>query len=59
MSKSLTDPEFYKEHRKLVSEDPTPLLPDENQKAIRDLPRDAETIALFNRLAGPEPLPVR
>ena len=59
MSKSLADPEFYKEHRKLVSEDPTPLLPDENQKAIRELPRDAETIALFNRLAGPEPLPVR
>jgi tripartite-type tricarboxylate transporter receptor subunit TctC len=59
MSKSLSDPEFYKEYKKLVAEEPTPLLPDENQKAIRELPRDAETIALFNRLAGPAPLPGR
>ena len=49
----------YKEHLKLVSEEPTPLLPEENQKAIRELPRDAETIALFNKLAGPQPLPRR
>jgi tripartite-type tricarboxylate transporter receptor subunit TctC len=59
MSKSLSDPEFYKEHEKLLSEDPTPLLPDENLKAIRELPRDAETIALFKLLAGPAPLPAR
>ena len=59
MTKSLNDPEFYKEHKKLVSEEPTPLLPEENQKAIRELPRDLETIALFNRLAGPGLLPRR
>jgi tripartite-type tricarboxylate transporter receptor subunit TctC len=59
MTKSLTDPEFYKEHVKLLSEEPTPLLPEENQRAIRELPRDAETIALYKRLAGPEPLPSR
>jgi tripartite-type tricarboxylate transporter receptor subunit TctC len=59
MAKSLSDPEFYKEYKKLLSEEPTPLLPEENQKAIRELPRDAETIALFNRLAGPSPLPAR
>jgi tripartite-type tricarboxylate transporter receptor subunit TctC len=59
MTKSLKDPEFYKEYKKLVSEEPTPLLPEENQKAIRELPRDAETIALFNKLAGPGPLPPR
>ncbi|HEX2230470.1 MAG TPA: hypothetical protein VHM64_25340 [Candidatus Binatia bacterium] len=59
MTKSLSDPEFYKEHKKLLSEEPTPLLPDENQKAIRELPRDAETIALFKLLAGPAPLPGR
>jgi hypothetical protein len=34
-------------------------LPEENQKAIRELPRDTETIALFNKLAGPGPLPPR
>jgi tripartite-type tricarboxylate transporter receptor subunit TctC len=59
MTKSLTDPEFYKEHVKLLSEEPTPLLPEENQKAIRELPRDAETIALYKKLAGPESLPPR
>jgi tripartite-type tricarboxylate transporter receptor subunit TctC len=59
MTKSLTDPEFYKEHKKLVGEEPTPLSPEENQKAIRELPRDAETIAVFNKLAGPAPLPPR
>jgi tripartite-type tricarboxylate transporter receptor subunit TctC len=59
MTKSLTDPEFYKEHKKLLSEEPTPLLPEENQKAIRELPRDAEIIALFKLLAGPAPLPAR
>jgi hypothetical protein len=59
MTKSLTDPEFYKEHVKLLSEEPTPLLPEENQKAIRELPRDVETIALYKKLAGPESLPPR
>ena len=37
----------------------TPLSPEENQRAIRELPRDVETIALFNKLAGPAPLPPR
>jgi tripartite-type tricarboxylate transporter receptor subunit TctC len=59
MSKSLSDPEFNKEYKKLLSEEPTPLLPEENQRAIREWPRDAETIALFNKLAGPSPLPAR
>jgi tripartite-type tricarboxylate transporter receptor subunit TctC len=59
MTKSLNDPEFYKEHKKLVSEEPTPLSSEENQRAIRELPRDAETIALFNKLAGPGLLPPR
>jgi tripartite-type tricarboxylate transporter receptor subunit TctC len=59
MAKSLSDPEFYKEYKKLLSEDPTPLSPEENQRAIRDLPRDAETVALFNKLAGAGPLPAR
>jgi tripartite-type tricarboxylate transporter receptor subunit TctC len=59
MAKSLRDPDFYKEYKKLLSEEPTPLSPEENLKAIRELPRDAETIALFNKLAGPAPLPSR
>jgi hypothetical protein len=52
MTKSLKDPEFYKEYKKLLSEEPTLRLPDENQRAIRKLPRDPETIALYKLLAG-------
>lgn len=59
ITKTFNDPAFPKEYKKLVSDDPSPLFPDENQKAIRELPRDAETIALFNKLAGPGPLPPR
>ena len=39
--KSFKDPEFVKEYRKVVGEDPTPLMPEENERAIRELPRDA------------------
>jgi tripartite-type tricarboxylate transporter receptor subunit TctC len=56
---TFNDPQFSKEYKKLVGDDPSPLFPDENQKAIRELPRDPETIALYNKLAGPGPLPPR
>lgn len=57
--KTFKDPEFPKEYKKIVGDDPSPLLPEENQRAIRELPRDAETVALFNKLAGPGSLPPR
>ena len=59
INKSFSDPEFSKEYKKLVSDDPAPLTPEANEKAIRELPRDPETIELFNKLAGPGPLPPR
>jgi tripartite-type tricarboxylate transporter receptor subunit TctC len=59
ITKTFKDPAFTQEYRKLVSDEPSPLFPDENQRAIQELPRDAETIALFNKLAGPGPLPPR
>jgi hypothetical protein len=59
MRKTLSDREFYKEYRKLVGEDPTPLLPDANEKAIREIPRDLETVGLFKKFIGPGPLPPR
>jgi len=59
INKAFNDPGFAKEYRKLVGDDPSPLSPEENQKAIKELPRDAETIALFNQLAGPGALPKR
>ena len=59
MSKTFKDPAFLKEFKKLSADDATPLLPEAQEKAIKDIPRDAEIVALFNKLAGNEPLPPR
>ena len=59
MRKTLADPEFGKEFRKLTGDDPTPLMPEALGKAIRAMPRDADVVELFNKLAGSEPLPPR
>jgi hypothetical protein len=34
-------------------------MPEALEKAIREMPRDADVVELFNKLAGPEPLPAR
>jgi hypothetical protein len=34
-------------------------MPEEQEKVIRDLPRDKEAIELFKKLSGPDPMPVR
>jgi tripartite-type tricarboxylate transporter receptor subunit TctC len=59
MKKALKDPGFPSEYKKLTGDDPTPLLPEENQKAVRELPREPETIELFKKIVGPGPLPPR
>jgi tripartite-type tricarboxylate transporter receptor subunit TctC len=58
--KTHTDPAFIAEYRKLTSGDsPTPLMPDEQAKIVKDIPRDAETIELFKKFAGTGALPPR
>jgi tripartite-type tricarboxylate transporter receptor subunit TctC len=59
MRKTFKDPAFLKEFKKLSGDDATPLLPEAQEKAIKDIPRDSEIVALFNKLAGSEPLPPR
>ena len=59
LRKSFKDADFFKEYRKVTGEDPTPLTPEANEKAIRDLPRDAETVELYKKFAGGGPLPAR
>jgi tripartite-type tricarboxylate transporter receptor subunit TctC len=59
MRKTFRDPAFLKDFKRLSADDATPLLPEAQEKAIRDIPRDAEIIALFNKIAGSEPLPAR
>ena len=57
--KTFKDPAFLKEFKRLSADDATPLLPEEQEKAIKEIPRDTEIVALFNKLAGNDPLPPR
>ena len=59
MRRALNEPGFSAFFRKLVGEDPTPLMPEELQKVILNVPRDSETVALFNKIAGAGRLPER
>jgi tripartite-type tricarboxylate transporter receptor subunit TctC len=59
MRKTFRDPAFLKEFKRLSADDATPLLPEAQEKAIKDIPRDAGIIALFNKIAGNDPLPPR
>jgi tripartite-type tricarboxylate transporter receptor subunit TctC len=59
MRKTLSDPEFHKEFEKLAGDKPSPLTAEALEKVIRELPRDASVVELFNKLAGADPLPVR
>jgi len=55
--KTYLDPEFQKEYKKVTRDDPTPLLPENHAKAIREIPRDPEVIEVFNKLLSAGPLP--
>jgi tripartite-type tricarboxylate transporter receptor subunit TctC len=59
MGKTFNDPDFHKEYKKLTGDEPTPLLPEEMEKSIRELPRDREIVELFKKISGPAPLPPR
>lgn len=58
-SKTFNDPEFRKEYKKMVGEEPTPIHPEEMDKLIKDLPRDPEIIDLFKKINAADPLPAR
>jgi hypothetical protein len=54
-----SDPEFLAEYQKLTGEEASPLVPEAHDKAIRELPRDPETIEFYKMLGGTQPLPAR
>jgi tripartite-type tricarboxylate transporter receptor subunit TctC len=56
-TKALNDPEFRKDFKKLVGDDPSPLAADEIERAIQGLPREASVIELFKQVTGSGPLP--
>jgi tripartite-type tricarboxylate transporter receptor subunit TctC len=57
--KAYQDPEFFKEYKKLTGDEPTPLLPEAHEKAVRDIPREREVVEIFKKLVGAGPLPPR
>jgi tripartite-type tricarboxylate transporter receptor subunit TctC len=57
--KTFKDPGFHREYQKLTGDEATPLMPEEMDRAIRELPRDREIVELFKKIAGGGPLPPR
>ncbi len=57
--KTFRDPEFFKEYDKMTGDAPTPLLPENHEKAIAEIPREPEVIDTFKKLVGAGPLPAR
>jgi tripartite-type tricarboxylate transporter receptor subunit TctC len=57
--KTYKDPEFLREYKKLTGDEASPLLPEDHEKTIRDIPREPEIIELYKKIVGAEPLPPR
>ncbi len=57
--KAYKDPQFHESWRNITGEPTSPLMPEEQEKAIKEIPRDREVIDLAKRLAGAVPLPPR
>ncbi len=53
------DPEFRAEFQKLVSDEVSPLMPEELAKVIREMPREAEVVEMLKKFSGVDPLPSR
>lgn len=59
MRKALNDPAFQRDFKKLSGFDASPLMPEEQEKVVRELPRDPTVVELFKKLSGGDPLPGR
>ena len=59
MRKALNDPDFHRDFKKLSGFDASPLMPEEQEKVVRELPRDPSVVELFKKLSGGDPLPGR
>jgi tripartite-type tricarboxylate transporter receptor subunit TctC len=59
IARAFKDPDFHKEFKKLMANDPTPLTGEEVESAIKELPRDPEIVGLYKKLAEQGPLPSR
>jgi hypothetical protein len=59
MRKVFKDPEFGAEFKKLVTDDISPLMPEELTKIIREMPRDPEVVDILKKFSGVDQLPSR
>ena len=59
MVQTFKDPGFQRDFKKLMGRDASPLTGEEMQKAVHELPRDVEVIALYKKFADAGPLPPR
>jgi tripartite-type tricarboxylate transporter receptor subunit TctC len=57
--KSFEDRQFHEAYKKLLGVEPTPLMPEDQQKLVADLPRDPEVAKAFAAIAEIGPLPPR
>ena len=54
------DPDFHRDYKKFVGEEPTPLLGEEMRpRALKELQREQEIVELFKKLNASGPLPAR
>ena len=58
MRRTFKDPQFLNEYKK-TGDDSPPLMPEELERAIKNLPRDPDVVELFKNLFGAGPLPPR
>jgi tripartite-type tricarboxylate transporter receptor subunit TctC len=59
MRKAFKDPEFLTRFKKDTGITPTPITGEEQEKYVREVPRDRETIELFKKFTTADPLPPR
>lgn len=59
MRKAFKNAQFHREYKKLTGEEPDPLMREEMEKAVREIPRDAEVIDLLKKFSEKGPLPAR
>src|SRR5262245_35525536 len=57
IGKVYKDPEFYKDYKKMMGEEPSPLMPEEFDAVMKKLQRDREDVELFKKIADTGPLP--
>jgi hypothetical protein len=59
MRKALKDPEFFSRFKASFGVQATPLFPEDQQKLVRETPRDTEILNIYKMLAGHGALPAQ